>query len=60
MSPCFTFILLGEFGIVYKGLLMGWNSISVQGVAVKAPKGMFNALLACKYFIAINEGYTIV
>ena len=48
MSPCFTLILLGEFGIVYKGLLMDWNCMPVQGVAVKAPKGIFNALLTCK------------
>ena len=31
----------GEFGIVYKGLLMNWNKIPVQGVAVKALKGMY-------------------
>ena len=29
----------GEFGIVYKGVLIGWNDTPVQAVAVKALKG---------------------
>ena len=50
--------LIGEFGTVYKGLLMGWNSIPVQGVAVKAPKGMFYVPLAWKYlWQLLDEGY---
>ena len=32
-------ITTGEFGIVYKGILLNWNNIPVQGVAVKALKG---------------------
>ncbi len=29
----------GEFGIVYKGVLTDWNSVPMQGVAVKTLKG---------------------
>ena len=36
---CFFQFFTGEFGIVYKGLLMNWNKVPVQGVAVKALKG---------------------
>ena len=37
---------------------MGWNSIPVQGVAVKAPKGTFYVLLAWKYlWQLLDEGY---
>ena len=35
-------VTTGEFGIVYKGLLMDWNHIPVQGVAVKVLKGTLN------------------
>ena len=35
-------VTTGEFGIVYKGLLMDWNHIPVQGVAVKTLKGTPN------------------
>ncbi|XP_064385779.1 uncharacterized protein LOC135334492 isoform X2 [Halichondria panicea] len=31
----------GAFGIVYKGLLMDWNNVSIRGVALKTLKGLF-------------------
>ncbi|XP_064388277.1 hepatocyte growth factor receptor-like isoform X2 [Halichondria panicea] len=32
----------GEFGIVYKGVLIDWNNVPMQGVAVKTLKGLFS------------------
>ena len=32
-------LMIGEFGIVYKGVLIDWKDTPVQGVAVKALKG---------------------
>ncbi len=37
MSPYYNYT--GEFGIVYKGVLTDWNSVPIQGVAVKTLKG---------------------
>ncbi|XP_064398639.1 plexin-A2-like [Halichondria panicea] len=37
-----TAIGQGEFGIVYKGVLTDWNSVPIQGVAVKTLKGLFS------------------
>ena len=34
-----SYSCVGEFGMVYRGLLVNWNNISVQGVAVKTLKG---------------------
>ena len=33
------FLIIGEFGIVCKGVLIDWKDTPVQGVAVKALKG---------------------
>ena len=35
----FVPIILGAFGIVYKGLLMDWNNVAMRGVALKTLKG---------------------
>ena len=45
----FNFHRPGEFGIVYKGLLMNWNKVPVQGVAVKALKGNIKVDVFCAH-----------
>ena len=40
MTRCIIVIILGEFGIVYKGVLLDWNRIPIKEVAVKALKGI--------------------
>ncbi len=34
----YNIIFTGEFGIVYKGVLIDWNNVPIQGVAVKTLK----------------------
>ena len=35
------FSIIGEFGIVYKGVLINWHDTPLQTVAVKALKGRY-------------------
>ena len=49
---------IGEFGIVYKGLLMNWNNIPVQKIAVKTLKGHTAiCIIACAYLIEYTKLY---